>query len=510
MAELNNNNKRIAKNTIILYFRMVVIMIVSLYTTRVVLKVLGASDYGIYDVVAGVIGMLGYFNTILSGGIARFLTISIGKNDINKTKNTFALCNTVALFGALAVLFLGETFGFWFVDTQLNIPTERHFASIILYQCAIASVVLSLLQMPFSACIIAHEDMSVYGYMAIVDAFLKLAIVYLLTISTFDNLIFYGILLLLTNIIGFIIYWLYSLIKYKETTISLSFERQELSEFLTYSGWTTIGAFAGILNNYGITLLLNIFFGTIVNAARGVSAQINLAVTKIYGTFQTAAKPQIFKYYSQKDISSMSSLICNTSKYSAYLTLLIIIPVGVHLSGILSVWLGSAAPEYTLSFSRCMMIQSLFLSIDLPVGTGIQAVGKMKLPNLTTSFLYLVVFPLTYLAFWLGGSPVMGYIVYISCSPFILLVDLLILRKYIGFSILYYLRHVLFSVSKILILALILPCLIEVITFSGHVLLDTILKLVLSFISVAIIIFYIGLNSDLRKQILKRISQHVG
>ena len=509
MVDTRSNNKRIAKNTLILYFRMIIIMAVTLYTTRVVLRVLGASDYGIYDVVGGVIGMLGYFNTILSGGVARFLTISIGKGDSEKTKITFALCNTIALLGAFAVLIFGETIGLWFVDTQLNIPPDRHFAAIIVYECAIASAALSLFQMPYSAGIIAHEDMSVYGYMAIVDAVLKLAIVYLLSISSCDSLVFYGILLFAVNLVGFIIYRSYCAVKYKETTYALVFKKKELSEILTYSGWTTIGAFAGILNNYGITLLLNIFFGTIINAARGISAQINLAVHKIYGTFQTAAKPQIFKYYSQGDIYSMSTLICNTSKFSAFLTLMIIIPTGVHISGVLEIWLGKEVPDYTVAFTRCMMIQSLFLAIDLPVGTGIQAVGKMKLPNLTTSFLYLIVFPLAYIAFKLGGSPIVGYIVFISCSPFILLVDLLIIRKYIGFSILLYLKNVAIPVLKVFVLALIIPCLVETISISSNIWVDTILKVCASLSYVALIVFYLGITKELRKKTYVKIKSYV-
>ena len=509
MEGITSNNKRIAKNSIILYFRMIVIMVVTLYTTRVVLRVLGSSDYGIYDVVGGVIGMLGYFNTILSGGVARFLSISIGKGDVNHSRITFALCNTIALIGAIAVLVFGETIGLWFVDTKLNIPPDRHFAAIIVYQCAIASAVLSLIQMPYSAGIIAHEDMSVYGYMAIVDAALKLAIVYLLTVSSSDSLILYGILLFAVNLLGFIIYRTYCAVKYKETTFSLSFNRKELSEILSYSGWTTIGAFAGILNNYGITLLLNIFFGTIVNAARGVSAQINIAVHKIYGTFQTAAKPQIFKYYSQGDIRSMSALICNTSKYSAFLTLMIIIPIGVHIAGVLVIWLGKNVPEYTTEMTRCMTIQSLFLATDLPIGTGIQAVGKMKLPNLTSSFLYLIVFPLAYIAFKFGGSPIVGYLVFISCSPLILIVDLLILRNYVGFSIRYYLKTVILPIVKVFLLAMIVPCLLEMFALSNNIWIDTLLKVSASLVYVAIIEFYFGMTSELRNKVLLIICKYV-
>lgn len=509
MTDYSTNNKRIAKNTLILYFRMLVIMVVTLYTTRVVLKVLGASDYGIYDVVGGVIGMLGYFNTILSGGVARFLTIAIGKGEESKAKETFALCNTIALIGAISVLVLGETLGLWFVETQLNIPPDRYMAAFWVYQSAVASAILTLLQMPYSAAIIAHEDMSVYGYMTVIDAILKLAIVYLLIVSSLDNLVLYGFLLFAVNAIGVVIYRLYCVVKYKETTVKILYKKKELLEMLSYSGWTTIGAFAGVLNNYGITVLLNIFFGTLVNAARGVAAQINIAVHKVYSVFQTATKPQIFKYYSKGDIESMSVLIRNASKYSAYLTIMIIVPLGIHLDGVLCLWLGDDYPDYTVSFTRCMMIQSLFLAIDLPVGTGIQAVGKMKLPNLTTSFLYLLVFPLTYIAFLIGASPIVGYLVFISCSPFILIVDLLILRKYTGFSIQNYIRDVVSAVSKIFVLVLLFPCLLESISISCNIWIATLLKLLLSFIYVLLIVFYFGITPKLREQILTKIRQHV-
>lgn len=505
MAEISAGNKKIAKNTLILYGRTLIVMLVSLYTTRIVLSVLGASDYGVYDVVGGVIGMLGYFNTILSGGVSRFLTIAIGKNDSQKTKDTFALCNTVGFIGALTVLILAETIGLWFVSNKLVIPPERFYAAMWVYQFAVFSAVLTLLQMPYGACIIAHEDMSVYGYMGIIDAVLKLGIAFVLQISNFDHLIFYGALLLSVNLIDIIIYRVYCMRKYDETTFRLLYRKKELGEMLSYSGWTTIGAFASILNSHGITLLLNLFFGTIVNAARGIAGQISKAVRVVYTNFQTASRPQIVKSYACGDIPTMSALIRNVSKYGAYLTMLLIIPLGVHMDGVLHIWLGDNIPEYTVIFTRCVMLQNLFHAIDYPVGSGIQAVGKMKLPNLSTAFIYMIVFPLTYFAFKLGASPFAGYLIFISCTPFVLLVDLLILRKYTGFNIKQYVFQSLLPIFQVFILALIVPILVEMFIHIDGVFISTLTKGFISLIYTATIVFFIGLSSNMREIVLTKL-----
>ena len=480
---------------------MFVIMAVSLYTTRVILKVLGASDYGVFDVMGGVIGLLGYVNTLLAGGTSRFLTIDLGHGDMKELKNTFAMCNTLALTASIIIVILGETIGLWFMENELNINPQRMDAAVWVYQCALFSSVFSVLSSPYMASIIAHENMSIYAYMSIIEAFLKLAIVFLLFLFDIDKLKLYAVLLFLTHFVVFLLYVAYSLKQFEECSIKCRYNKKKITEMLTFSGWNMIGAFAYLLNNYGISILLNIFFGTVVNAARGIAMQINMVIQKFYTNFQTAARPQIVKYYAQNDILGMSNLITNTSKYSGFLLLCLIVPIVAGLRGLLTLWLGEF-PEETAAFVICILIQSLLIAIDLPIGQGIMAVGKMKLPNITTAFLNLSVFPLTYIAFKIGANPATGYIIYILSSPFTLFVDLWILKKYIGFDRALFLRRALLPVIFLSIAGLV-PALII-----SHVLIyeswgANILIALCSFLWMAILVFFFGLSKTLRNKMLR-------
>lgn len=500
---MDENNKKIAKNSLILYFRMFVTIIVTLYTTRVVLRVLGASDYGIFDVVGGIIGMLSYVYTILSGGISRFLTVQLGKGNIVEQIITFKISNSIALTGAIIVLFVGESIGLWFVCNKLNIEPDRLNAAIWVFQCAIFSSVLTLLQMPYGASIIAHENINFYGYMAIIEAIMKLLIVYCLSYSAFDKLITYSLLLFIVNLLYFTANRIYCLTKYEEVTWKFSFEKERFKAMLSYSGWTMIGAFAGLLNNYGISILLNVFFGTIANAARAIAAQICQVINKLYGGLLTASKPQIFKLFSQGKIEEMSSLINNTSKYCGFLSLFIVIPLFFHIDDILSIWLGDNVPPLTSAFVRCLAIQSLCNSIDYPIGVGIQAIGRMKLPNLTTSFIYLVVFPIAYLAFRNGASPIIGYVIFIACAPFVLLSDLIILRHYISFSIRNYVKQTILPVSKQTCICIVIPAVCELF-FTIEGLTQTIAKITISLVSIAVTLYIFGAPKSVKIIIINR------
>lgn len=501
MNQYSSNNKRIAKNSLYLYIRMFVIMAVSLYTTRVILKVLGASDYGVFDVMGGIIGILGYVNMLLAGGTSRFLTIDLGRGDMKELKNTFAMCNTLALTAGVIILILGETIGLWFMESKLNINPERIDAAMWVYQCALFSSVFSVFSSPYMASIIAHEKMSVYAYMSIIEAVLKLAIVFLLFFFNVDKLKLYAFLLFLTHLVVFILYAAYSLKKFEECTVKCKFNKEKIAEMLTFSGWGMIGALAYLLNNYGISILLNIFFGTVVNAARGIAVQINTVIQKFYTNFQTAARPQIVKYYAQNDIVGMSNLINNTSKYSGFLLLCLIVPIVAGLRGLLTLWL-SEFPKETAFFVICLLSQSLLTAIDLPVGQGIMAVGKMKLPNITTAILNLSVFPLTYFAFKMGANPTAGYLIYILSSPFVLIVDLWILNKYIGFNRTLFFRRTLLPVICLSIAGL-APALLVSYRLIYETWIGSILIVLCSFLWMAILIFFFGLSKTIRYNMIR-------
>lgn len=498
-----DNNKRIAKNTIFLYIRMLLVMAVSLYTSRVVLRVLGVSDYGLYNVMGGIIGMLGYVNTLLSGATSRFLTIDLGKGDLNNLKLTFSISNSLCMVSSILFLVLGETVGLWFMNTQLNIDPSRIDAANWVYQCALLSSVFTVLQSPFSASIIAHEKMDIYAYMSIFDVIMKLLIVYVLIVFEIDKLKLYSILLFSVSILNYLIYSTYARCKFNEASIRLAFNKEKIKEMFSYSGWNMIILFANMLNNYGLNILLNMFFGTIVNAARGLALQVNQVASQLYSNFQTASRPQIMKYYAQGNLNGMSNLICNTSKYSGLLLLCLIIPVFCNIDGLLKIWLGQV-PEYTSWFVRVILLQTLFSAIDYPVGMGIQAVGRMKLPNLTVSIIYLAVFPVTYVFLKFGAGPITSYVVYIASAPFILLVDLLILRKYTGFDIFLFLRNTLFPLLKVISLSIIMVIPISIWGEDAG-LLTILCKTIAMALCVCVSAFVFGLPKEIKNSITNKL-----
>lgn len=327
-----DNNKRIAKNTIYLYLRMLLTMSVGIYTSRIVLKTLGVSDFGVYNVMGGVIGMLGYVNTLLAGGTSRFLTIGLGEGNPAKLKLTFSTTFVLTMLTAGLVIVLGETIGLWFVNNYLNIAENRMEAANWVYQCALISSALTITQSPFTASVISHEKMSIYAYMSILDALMKLGIVYMLLAFDFDKLKLYAFLMLVVNFIDIVIYRTYCIRKFAECAFSLKFDTDTFKKMFNFSGWNMLGSLSAVLMNQGVSIILNIFFGTVINAAKGVSNQVNNIVQQLYSNFQLAARPQIMKYYAQRQYDEMFKLMTNASKYCAFLLLCIIVPLLINIS----------------------------------------------------------------------------------------------------------------------------------------------------------------------------------
>lgn len=503
MHKYSTNNQRIAKNALYLYVRMFITMLVGFYTTRVVLNTLGVSDYGVYDVMGGIIGMLTYINTLLAGGTARFLTIALGKGDKKELNDTFAMGNTLGGLSSGIILLLGETIGLWFMNTHLNIPLDRMDAANWVFQCALFSCCLTVIQTPYTASIISHERMDIYAYMSIFDVVMKLFIVFMLTWLEFDKLILYAILILAVNILNFVIYRFICIRLFEEAKLKFCFNKEKFKEMISYSGWNMLGAFANILNNYGLNILLNIFFGTIINAARGVAMQVGNIIRQFYNNFLTASRPQITKYYAQGDIDGMCRLICNSSKYCSLMLLCLIIPIAFNIDEILLLWLGQK-PEYTAWFVRIIMLQILYQAIDMPLGIGIHAVGKMKLPNITAAFFYLAVFPITWIALKMGAGPIAGYCVYLAFTPLILLVDMMILRLYSGFSIRRFLTFVVVPVTLIALTGSLLAMIVET-TITQEGLFFLIIRVGISFAFMCSVVWIWGLPSNIRKVIVMKL-----
>lgn len=443
------DSKRIIKNTMMLYIRMFFTLIVSLFTTRVILDTLGSSDYGLYNLVAGVVGLMSIVSSLLSQGTTRFLTIALGKGDNLELKKTFSSAIVIHFFFAIFILVLGEAVGPYFIQ-RLNIPIHRMNAAQFVFHFSLFSAVLTIIQTPFHSTIMAHEQMHFYAFVSIWDAIAKLVIVYLLLVIKADKLKLYSVLYLVISVLTFIIYFTYSKRRFQECRDFIDMPDLKIwKSMFKYIGWNAIGSMAFTMNNQGLTILLNTF-GTIVNAARGVSLSVSNVVYRFVESFQAAIRPQITKLCAVKDFASMNTLITKTAKLSSYLIGVIGIPLILEMEFVLNLWL-KEVPNYTIIFTRLTIVQGFIQSMDFPVGAGIHAVGKMKLPNLTSSFIYMMILPVSYIAIKLGASPQIAYLIIICVYPLALLVDLMILRKYSGFNVKHFIAIVFVKSTLILL-----------------------------------------------------------
>lgn len=438
-------NKRIAKNSIFLYIRMFVTMAIGLYASRIILQVLGASDYGLYNVVGGVLTLFSMFSAALTVGTQRFLSYAIGDNDIPRLKRTFSITLGLHIKLAAIILLLAETIGLWFLYTYLNIPEGRLTAAVWVYQFSVIAFLVNLVQIPFQSCLIAHERMNMYAYMSIYDAVMKLIAVFLLNWIDFDKLITYGFLILIINITSVLIYNTYCRKRFEECTFQVAHDKQLTKEILNYTGWNLFGGSLSFFTGQGINILLNIFCGTVVNAARGLSMSVNSIVTNFVNNFQIAVNPQIIKQFAAREWDSLHKLVINNARIAEYLFLVIAIPIFLETDFLLELWLGEY-PEYTAIFIQILLIQEAESPLDYPLGMLIHASGNMKWPSIVVVIPLISIFFVSYILLRLGYSPVSVYI----ASAIIYLwknsTDLFFAHKYSGISIIRVLKEVYLNV----------------------------------------------------------------
>lgn len=318
MSTNSINNKRIAKNTLVLYVRMIVLMLVHLYTSRLILKVLGVDDFGIYNVVGGFVAMFSLISGSLSNAISRFITFELGKNNIVRLKEVFSSAVSVQILLALGIIFISEIIGIWFLNVKMNIPADRMIAANCVFQCSLLTFAINLISVPYNASIIAHERMTAFAYISILEVLLRLAVVLLLFVIGFDKLIAYAILLVLVATLIRLIYGFYCTRHFEECHYNFTFNKQLVKEMTSLASWNVLGASGNILNIHGVNLLMNLFFGIKVNAARGLAVQVNSAVSQFVTSFTTAVNPQITKSYAQNDLSYTFKLVMMSSKYSFF------------------------------------------------------------------------------------------------------------------------------------------------------------------------------------------------
>ena len=384
---------------------MMVTMVISLYTSRVVLNILGVDDYGIYQAVGGIVVFLSFINNALSTGSSRFITFGLGEGDKDKLKRIFSTTLTAHIILALVIVVLAETLGLWFLHNKLVIAPERLGAAEFVYHLSILTAFFSLTQVPYGACIIAHEKMAVYAYVSIVDAVLKLAIVYMLNVGDFDKLKLYALLLCILQIGIIIFYRVYCVKRFEEARFKFLIDRKIFKEIASFSGWSLFAGGSIALNNQGILILLNMFFSPAVVTARSLSLQVNMAANQFVTNFQTAANPQIVKRFAAKDYEGSKQLLLETTKFSFYLMLLLSLPICLCAEPLLNLWL-EEVPEYTVVFLQIIIIQSLFCVFDTSFYRALYAKGRLKENALMSPTLLFVQFPIVYFMFKSGFSPV--------------------------------------------------------------------------------------------------------
>lgn len=463
MSSHAENTRRIAKNTLMLYVRMLFGMLVSLYTSRVVLQALGVEDYGIYNVVGGFVAMFSMISASLSSSVGRFLTFELGKGDMEALKRVFSTSLSIHVFLSVIIVLLAETVGIWFLNTHMTIPEARLYAANWVFQASVLTFVINLWSVPFSASIVAHERMSAFAYIGILDIVLRLLMVLFIAYSglDFDRLIVYALLLVVVVCLMQMIYWRYCYRNFEECRISLHFDAQYWKAMSSFAGWNFIGCTAGLLKEQGVNVLLNIFIGPVVNAARGIAGTVNNVLASFSGNFMTALNPQITKSYAAGDYDYMFSLVERGSRFSYYILLIFALPVLFETEFILTLWLKSY-PEHTANFVRLILIVTL---CDILSNTLINlqlATGKLRNYQLAVGGMLLMNFPLSYLCLNFGYPPESTLIVAFVVSVCCLLLRLIFLRTMVGLSVKKFLRKVCMNVLLVTFVAAIIPFLIYI------------------------------------------------
>lgn len=445
---MTQNYKRIAKNTMFLYFRMIIIMAVSFYTVRVVLDTLGVKDYGLYELVASFVAIMIFLNGTLTSGTQRFLTFEIGKNNLVKLKQTFSTAMLIHIALALFILIVGETIGLWFLYEKMSIPADRFDAAFWAYQFAIFSTMITVIQVPYNALIIAHEKMHIFAYISILEAVLKLLIVYMLLISSYDKLISYAILMFLVSLFIALIYRTYVIKNYQESHFEFSFDKDIVKSMMHFSGWNIFGTLGALLSAQGINIILNIFFGPIAVAARAISMQVSGGLSQFINGFQQAVTPQITKLYASNQLEEMNKLLYQNSKYAFLLLWFLSLPVLMQTEYILNLWLVNV-PENTVLFCQIIIAHALIMSLNRPYVMAIHATGNMKQTNVTAGVILILVLPLSYLLLDNGFSIITPLVIYMIATVLCFMIELYYLKKWINVSVISLFKNTLFPVSII-------------------------------------------------------------
>lgn len=479
-------------------------MLVSLYTSRVILNILGVEDYGIYQSVGGLVALLSFVNGALSSGSSRFLTFELGTGNIDKLKRTFSTVLSIHIILAIIIVAVAETVGLWFVHNKLVIPEDRLDAAVFAFHISILTSFFTITQVPYTASIISHERMGIYAYMSIVEVSLKLGVVFLLTIGNIDRLKLYSILLFIVQISIALFYRFYCVRHFPETKYKLLFDKPIVKEVLGYSGWNLFASTSIALNTQGTTVLINMFFNPSIVTARAIANQVNMAANQFVQNFRTAVNPQIVKQYAAGNIEDSKRLLLSSTKYSFYLMLLLSLPICLITEPLLKLWLG-IVPEYSVIFLQLAIVTSLFQVFDTSFYTALYANGRIRENALISPVIGFLVLPISYCLFKTGSSPVIiGVVMLFFYAILGLIIKPILIIKYADYKA-EDIKSVFLPCFKVLFISVILP-LFSYFQIGNENILKSLLIVLICILSVGISIWFLGIDEHVRMKIIKYIS----
>lgn len=496
------NNKRIAQNTIILYIRMIVKMVVTLYTSRIILGYLGITDYGIYNVVGGIVVLLGFINTSMAASVQRFLSFELGKKNIEGVGSIFSMAIFIHVIIAIIVFVFAEIIGF-FILPNLNIPIERHQAAQWLFQLSVLTSCITIVQAPYAALIITYEKMGTYAYISILEVLLRLLIVFLLPVFYMDKLVCYGFLLLTATILISIIYGGFCSISIKEVRFQFIWDKIRFKKMFLFASWCAVGGVSWAMTGQGVNIILNLFFPPSVNAARAIAVQVMVALNVLAANVQTAINPQIIKLYAAENKKDMIELSLRGIRLSLFLMLSLAIPVLLNIDFILNIWL-STIPEMTATFCILAVISSLFDVFSNILDTVIKATGEIKKYQIIQSVLLMLNLPLSYLLLQLGNPAFVVYIVYMIISVLLIFIRIYLLRKYTSITFFEYADCVIKPIMKVVIVSLPFCLFVKLICGINYV--TVLVSGIICILSFCISVYLLGLNADEKAFVREKLS----
>ena len=512
MAQENriSSNKRIAKNTIALYIRMIVQMVIGLYTSRVILNALGVNDFGIYNVVGSVVGMLNFVNTTMSNATMRFITFEEGKGNLHKLNTVFCTSMNIHIVIAILTFLLLNSLGLWFLYNKMVIDPTRMNAAFWVLQCSLLSTAVMVISIPYNALIISHEKMSAFAYISILEVTLKLLLVFTLLVLPADKLICYAIFLLCVQVLLQFIYSIYSRRHFEESKYQRVWDKKTTKEMTKFAGWTLNGNIAWVGYTQGLNVLMNMFCGTAVNAARGIAFTVQQKIIDFCNNFQVAVDPQITKTYSVEEYDKMHNLIIMSSKFSFYLMLVLSLPIFVEIDEILRLWL-KIVPEHTANFVRLILCCSVIDIFRNPMNTSIHATGDIKVFQIWEATTLLLIVPLAYLALKLGYPAESVFVVQLIVFIIVQAERIFIVCPRIKMKKILYVRRLLLPSVKVLFTALIVPVsLIIVWPIQPDNYIQLLTYLVLIAISTSSVVYFVGLAQNEKEKVKLIVKNKIG